>query len=298
MGLMLANNRQYEAKNAMDAALDVGALFEPKRTPTILPNGTMDTDTFTIYREMSDGSQVVLNAGVKKNYYAGSYATLLETAEAMFPNSVTGMQVFGNGQVLVFVQDIGIGTSFDDGDELTTHIMWTASLDSTFASAAHGFAFRPFCTNQLRMSTLQLAQKRTLNHDGLMFSKARIMAEAHNRFDAFVGNARMLKALPLTPLLKKRVLDEVAPLVTDPDAAQKAINHAERRRDGILYFLSEEVERFGENAYSLYQAVNSYEFHTATKGKNQELKQVKQVSGHTPGVSLTSQAQALLLAAV
>ena len=77
----------------------------------------------------------------------------------------------------------------------------------------------------------------------------------------------MLKGLQMTNSLRNRILDEVAPLITDPDANQKAVNFAEKRRDGIMYFYGEEVEKFGENAFSLYQAVQSYEFHTRNQGQ-------------------------------
>ena len=188
-----------------------------------------------------------------------------------------------------------MGHSFDDGDELRTHIMYTASLDSTFSTAAHGFNFRPFCTNQIPMSTLQMAQKRTKRHNELLFSKAQIMANAHGVLQRFITDAQVLKGLELTPTLKKRILDEVAPLVTDEDAAPKAVNHAERRRNGVLYFLEPEVEQFGNNAYALYQAVSTYEFHVKTDGKQQELKQAKQVANQ--GADMTARAGRLLLAA-
>jgi len=107
----------------------------------------------------------------------------------------------------------------------------------------------------------------------------------------------MLKGLAMTPSLKARVLDEVAPLITDPDASPKAVNHAERRRDGILYFYGEEADTFGENAYSLYQAVQSFEYHTATKGKQQAIKQVRVVSDPEKAQGLTLRASEMLLAA-
>lgn len=298
MGYMLSNNKQYEGANAIDAALDCEALFEPQVTGTILPNGETDDSTFTVYREYADGTQAVLNAGVKKGYHAGSYRSLLNTAEAMFPNSVTGMQVYEQGAVLVMTQEIDEPYAFGDGDSLTRHVMYTASLNSAFSTRAIGFTFRPFCTNQEGSGTLQLAQKRTKNHDEMLFSKATIMAQAAEQFDRFISNATMLKGLAMTASLKERVLDEVAPLITDPEAAPKAVNHAERRRDGILYFYEDEAATFGHNAFSLYQAVQTYEFHTATKGKNQAIKQVSVVAEPEKGQSRTIRAGQILLAAV
>ena len=299
MGYMLATNKKYaDGISAIDAALDADALFTPQTTGTILPNGSVDDNTFTVYREYADGTQAVLKAGAGKNYYTGSYESILNTAEAMFPLSVTGMQTWHHGSILVFTQDIDEPYTFGDGDSLTRSIMYTASMNSTFSTRAIGFTFRPFCTNQEGLGELQISQKRSKNHDEMLFSKAQIMAEAANRFDAFITDATMLKGLEMTNSLRNRILDAVAPLITDPDANQKAVNFAEKRRDGIMYFYGEEADKFGHNAFSLYQAVQSYEFHMATKGKAQEMKQTKVVTDPEDAQALTLTARQMLLASV
>lgn len=297
MGYMLTKNRNYtEPRTAIDAGLDSDALFEPQITGTILPNGTVCDKSFTVYREYADGEQVVLNSGVKEGYYAGSYKTLLDTAEALFPNSVTNMQTWDNGALLVFTQDIDDQFTFGDGDSFTKHIMYTASLNSTLTTKAIGFTFRPFCTNQEGQGTLQLAQKRTRNHDGLLFSKAKVMAKYADAFDRFVANATLLKGLEMTNQLRRDILAEVAPLIDDPEANTKAINSAEKRRDGIMYYYEQEADTFGHNAFSLYQAVQSYEFHVGTKGKSTEIKKVNVVSDPSRAQSLTLQTGRMLLA--
>jgi hypothetical protein len=299
MAHMLTRSKTWEqGKSATDAALDSDALFEPQLTGTILPNGTVDESSFTLYRELGNGEQVVLNAGVKEGYYAGSYLSLLNTAEAMFPESVTNMQTWDNGAVLVFTQDIEDEFSFGDGDSLTKHIMYTASLNSTYKTKAIGFTFRPFCTNQQGQGTLQIAQKRTRNHDGLLFQKAQVMSNYADAFDRFITNATMLKGLQMTNFLRNTILDKVAPLIVDADANTKAVNAAEKRRDGIMYYYEEEANTFGHNAYSLYQAVQSYEFHVGTKGKSKQLKQVNVVSDPSRAQSLTIQTGEMLLASV
>jgi hypothetical protein len=298
MGYMLSTNKQYDGISAIDAALDADALFTPKTTGTILPNGSVDENSYTVYREYADGTQAVLKAGAGANYYTGSYESLLNTAEAMFPGSVTGMKTWHHGSILVFTQDIDEPYTFGDGDSITRSIMYTASMNSTFSTRAIGFSFRPFCTNQEGQGELQMSQKRSKNHDEMLFSKAQIMAEAANRFDAFIKDATMLKGLQMTNSLRTRILDQVAPLITDPDANQKAVNFAEKRREGIMYFYGEEAEQFGENAFSLYQAVQSYEFHTGTKGKSKDMKQTKVVTDPEQAQPLALTAREMLLAAV
>ena len=296
MGHMLTHRSEWaHGINAMDGALETESIFEPKVTPTLLPNGTESHKSLTVYREYNDGTQVELNAGVKAGYHAGSYATLINTAEAMFPNSLTKMENYDDGAVLVFTQDIGEEYSFGDGDTLTKHMMYTASLNSTYSTKAIGFTFRPFCTNQESLGTLQLAQKRTKNHDAMLFSKAQIMANYADAFDRFITNATMLKSYTMTNSLLRTVLDQVAPLIIDPEATTKAINYAEKRRDGIVYYYGEEVAKFGENAYSLYQAVQSYEFHVQTKGKSADIKKVNVISDPSANQTLTNKTVDILL---
>lgn len=296
MGHIIQASAQVNGGSVMDAALDAGALFEPQITGTIMPNGTVDTNTFTVYREYADGSQVVLNAGVKEGYHAGSYAQVVTTADAMFPDSCTSLSVLDDGARLLFTQQIGEEHTFQDGDTIINNLMYTASLNSTWSTAIYGFSFRPFCSNQIPMGLVQMSQKRTRNHDTLLFQKAQVLAKSIDAFDRFMGDVAMLKSVQVTELGLRRLLAEVAPLITDPDAAPKAVNHAENRRNAIRYFFAEESDKFGANAWSFYNAVQSYEFHTVTKDKVE--KQAEVVRQPEKKQSLTIKAQGLLMAMV
>lgn len=294
MGHIIKNSEMVIGGSVMDAALDAGALFEPQMTGTILPNGTVDETTFTVYREYDNGDQVVLNAGVKEGYHAGSYAQVVTTADAMFPDSCTSLSVLENGARLMFTQQISDEHVFADGDTIINNLMYTASLNSTWATAIYGFSFRPFCSNQIPMGLVQMSQKRTRNHDTLLFQKAQVLAKSVDAFDRFMSDVTMLKTVQVNEYALRRLLDEVAPLITDEDAAPKAVNHAENRRNGIRYFFAEESERFGANAWSFYNAVQSYEFHTVTKDKVD--KQAEVIRQPEKKQSLTLQARELLMA--
>ena len=56
--------------SVIDCALDAGALFEPKRIHTLLPNGASCDKTFTVYRELEDGSQAVLQIVTGKQIHS------------------------------------------------------------------------------------------------------------------------------------------------------------------------------------------------------------------------------------
>ena len=297
MGYIIGHSDNVEeGRSVMDAALDAGALFEPQVTGTLLPNGTVDNSTFTVYREFEDGRQVVLNAGVKSGYHAGSYAQIVSTADAMFPGSCTSMTVIDDGAALLFTQRIGEAHAWEDGDQMVNYLMYTASLNSTWASAVYGFGFRPFCSNQIPLGLLQLSQKRTRNHDLLLFQKAQVLAKSVSAFDRFMDDATMLKSVKLSEANVRTLLDAVAPLITDEDAAPKAVNHAERRRNGIRYYYAEEVDKFGANAWSFFNAVQTYEFHDVTKDKVE--KQAEVVRQPEKNQSLTLLAHQRLMALV
>lgn len=283
---IITNSEQVDTgTSVMDAALDAGALFEPKVTGTLLPDGTEDTSTFTVYRE-TDNGQVVLNAGVKAGYHAGSYAQLVTTADAMFENSCTSLALLDRGARLMFTQQISEEHVFQDGDSLINNLMYTASLNSTWSTAIYGFSFRPICSNQIPNGLVQLSQKRTRNHDTLLFQKSQVLAKSIDAFDRFMGDVTMLKSVQISEAGLRRLLDEVAPLITDEDAAPKAVNHAQKRRDGIRFYFAEESDKFGANAWSFYNAVQSYEFHDVTKDKVEKQAEVIRQPEKKQGLTL------------
>jgi len=272
MGYMYDTNKPLTS--VMDAALDADALFVPQTEPLALPDGTVPTvesgthagepEFTTIYREHKDGSQTLLNAAVRPGYHAASYAQLFQTADAMFPGTCSGFRVIEDGRKITFTQQLGDTRDIGGGDTVGNFLLYTGSLDSTWASAAYGFAYRPFCTNQIPMGVLQMSQKRTVNHDQLLFKKSVIMARSADVFEQFVSNATLLRGVSLTDRQYVSLRDTVLPDVPD-DAHGKTIAFADRRIAAIDYFWQEEVERVGANAWALFNAFQSYEFHTATK---------------------------------
>lgn len=266
------NLNRSAPKAVIDCALDRDALFTPQVAPLTLPDGTVPSDEKgnalfrTIYREKSDGTQVLLNPAVGGNYHADSYKVLYETADALFPNSCTDFKLIGNGEKVMFNQTLEQEGDLGGGDFVHNHLMYTGSLNSTWATAIYGFAFRPMCSNQIPQGMIQLSQKRTKNHDALLFEKATVLAKSAEVFDRFISDARLLKAISLNRVSYIRMRDLILPTL-DEDAHGRAVKFADKRVEAIDYFYQEEVDRVGENAWALFNAFQSYEFHTATKAK-------------------------------
>lgn len=290
MGYMLKNLSENTV-DVMDRALDADALFTPQVTPLTLPNGT-ETEFATVYRETNDGEQILLNAAVTNGYHAGSYAQIVQTADALFPGTCTGLDVIEGGKRLVFTQELGEGYDLGGGDFVHNHLLYVASLDSTWATACYGVAYRAMCTNQIPTGMVQISQKRTKNHDQLLFQKAQIVAGAVNRFEEFVGNAGMMRGIEITGRDFHRILNVLVPALED-DAHGRAVNAYEAKVAGITYFWEDEVEKVGRNAWALYNAVQSYEFHTVTKGD--ERKQAEVIRQPGKSQALTERVRELVL---
>lgn len=295
-------DKPVEAKSVMDAALDADALFTPQIAPLALPDGTVPTvasgkykgepEFRTVYRETSDGEQVLLNAAVSPGYHAGSYQQLFATADALFPGTLNSFRLIEKGRKVAFTQTIGEAVDLGGGDTVINHLMYVGSLDSTWASACYGYAERVFCTNQLPMGLLQLSQKRTVNHDALLFNKAKILAESVNVFEQFVQDAGVLRSIEVDERTYRRILAELLPEPAE-DAHGKTKALHDRRMVGIAYFWEEEVERVGRNAWALFNAVQSFEFHRVTKGNEQ--KQAEVVRDPNKGQPLAERVRELVL---
>jgi len=284
--------------SVIDSALDADALFVPEQAPLTLPDGTVPESKGspqfrTIYRTKADGSQVLLNPAVSQTYHADSYKVLYDTADSMFPDSCVDFKLLGNGEKVMFTQELGESKDLGGGDTVTSHLMYTGSLDSTWATAIYGFAFRPMCSNQIPMGLLQLSQKRTKNHDAMLFSKALVLAQSASVFDTFTSNAQYMRGITLSQIDYRRVRDQILPTL-DEEASGKAVSFADKRIEAIDYFYQEEADRVGENAWALFNAFQSYEFHTATKEKAE--KQIDVLRKPERNQSLTESFKEVVLA--
>jgi hypothetical protein len=292
-----------ELTSVQDRALDAGALFQPLVAPITLPNGTIPRvasgsnkglpEASIVYRETADGEQYLLNDGVKPGYCAESYGLLVQSADAIFPNTCETLTVAGHGRKLMFTQRIG--EAVDNGELLGNYLMYVGSLDSTWATGVYSFVSRPFCSNQIATGMRQVTQKRTRNHDLLYFTKSQVLAESVGVFDTYIATAGLLRSVKLDQSAYRRLRDSALPKLAD-DAGPRAITMADKRIAGIDYFWQEELDAGnGANAYSLYQAVQSYEYHVATKGRTINQAEVVRDPARRSPLSESVKAAALAL---
>lgn len=262
-------------QNATDMALDRGFLFTPKRAPLTLPDGTIETTKkgrpmfHMVYREMPDGSQRLLNPAVGDGFAISGYDLLTQTVDALFPESTIDMQMIGDGRrIMIRVRPSDPVTIHGD-DRLSMEILFVASLDNGWKTAAYGTTHRYFCANQMRLADIAFGVKRTRNHDGLLFDRSAIMARSTGVFAEFTDRARFFSMCAVDRSDYVRIMDRLMPRPEGKDGAEphgKTLAVWERKRKGVDYYWAVERDRCGWNGWALLQAIQSYEFHDKTKG--------------------------------
>jgi hypothetical protein len=295
--------KSTETTNVVDAALDAGALFEVKSeamtvagtTPTI-KEGTYQGQPLQkiIYRDLPEGPKV-LNV-VHPSFPESNSLQVAEVAEPLFPESCTGMAVIEDGERFSFTQEIGDEIDLGGGDTIRPHLLWTASLNSTWSTGAHGLGHRFFCTNQLPLAKAHIKVRRTLNHDLTLASRSAIIAQVTDRLAVFMETVSTLKSIQVS---KAQVDKIIADLIPEPaeDAHGKTVNTYERKVAAVRYYLGEEADGpAAGSAWAVWNAFQSAESHKLTEGKAQARRQVDMVVNNSQ--PLTEAAEARLLALV
>lgn len=273
---MLGNgDGTHRAASVVDAAIEAQALFEVHKTGVALPDGSVpliekgkykgEPEVAQTYRVLPDGTQHRLAPNVGPGYPTSNYLQLVQMAEDLFPGTCQALEVFGKGRRLMFTQDLGREIDLGDGDIIRPQLLWTASLDQSWASQFASLAYRAFCANQLPFADGVMKVKRTTNHDVRLFEAGAVLAFTMERFESFADQAKTLKSIPVPAERFRVILERLLPEPPE-DASTRAKNAHDRKVAGIRYFWKDEADRVGHNAWAVYNAIQSYEFHRGTKG--------------------------------
>ena len=280
--VMMTSRNTTESGNAVDAAIDAGALFEVHSTPMEIEGGFVPTIhggmyegqpmRKVTYREMDNGSKKVLNIA-HPSFPESNYLQVFETAEALFPDSTTNMVVLEDGGRLLFSQEIGEAIDLGNGDEIKPSLLWTASLDSTWATGCHGLAERAFCSNQLPLAKVHMMARRTINHDSTLAYRAQILAGVMDQIEVFVQNVSTLRGITLSKSQFDTIISKILPAPAD-DAHGKTVNAYAKKMAAVNYYYGEEAGGpAAGTAWAAFNAIQSAESHSFTEGKNQIRKQ-------------------------
>jgi len=289
--------------NVVDAALEAGALFQVKSeamtvagsVPTI-KDGSYKGQPLQkiIYRDLPEGPKV-LNV-VHPSFPESNYLQVAEIAEALFPETCQAMAVIEDGERFSFTQAIGEGVDLGGGDVIRPHLLWTASLNSTWSTGAHGLGHRFFCTNQLPLADAHIKVRRTLNHDFTLVTRSAIIAQVTERLQAFGEKVTTLKRIKVSEAQTDALINSLIPEPAE-GAHGKTINTYQTKVAAIRYYLGEESSGpAAGTAWGFWNAVQSAESHKLTEGKAQARRQVDMIVNESQ--PLTTAAETRLLAMV
>ena len=286
------------SKSTIDTALDVGALFEVKAEPMQVAGAipvTVKGDPVRkiLYRDTVEGPKV-LNV-VTANFPESNYLNVLETAEALFPDSCVSMKLIDGGERLVFTQSIGEAIDLGGGDTIEPNLIWTASLNSTWTTSCSGYGERFFCTNQLPLADTHIKVRRSRNHDQNLMMRSVILDQTTEAMKYFATKMSSLRSIQMSPTQSAAMIEGA--LGPRPEKSTRSQNHWDKKLAAISYFMGEEDQGpSAGTAFAVWNAIQSAETHVFTKGKNQEVKQTEMVVTNTQ--PLTTRFERRILATV
>lgn len=262
-------------------------------------SGKYEGASLNVYVVRDDTDDVLGLHSSKYDRRMDGYRTVVETAEQLFPNTTTSCTLFGNGERMILTQDLGEAVDVGGGDTLLPQIVWTSSLNGTWATAVYDVMYRLFCQNQLMGTNSLWKVRRTTNHGDLVTARASILEGSMRRAKAQTEIARVLSDGAYTRDQFFALVEKLVPEVPH-DASVRAQNQVVRLRGSMLVAWGNEVQAWGRhgmgNRWLAYNAVQGAEQHSVNAGfktgSEARLKSLaKSVEGKTP---LAEKAHALL----
>ena len=189
------------------------------------------------------------------------YKPVLRVAEALFPKCASSLTLFGQGEKVVFGQNIGKTVDLGDDDILKPMLYWTSSLNGQWTTAVYNVMNRLFCQNQLIGMTPIISVRHTSNHDILLDMRAEILREQIKRAEVFAGMARVLKDQEFTDIQFRELVHNLVPDPEEPDPGTLKVNHILRKRGAMANAWITEREEFGRNRWAAYNAIQGAEQH-------------------------------------
>ena len=298
-------------KSLLDVARDAGADFDVSYADASYVNpdsGTLVTPRVEKGRYQGNPQNVFVvrrdngcTVGLHSHRYprTDGYKPVLRVAETLFPRSASTLTLFGQGEKVVFGQNIGNAVDLGGGDILHPMLYWTSSLNGQWATAVYSVMNRLFCQNQLIGATPIISVRHTINHDQMLDMRAEILHEQIKRAEVFAEMARVLKDQQYTDMQFRALTYNLVPDPEEADPVTHKVNNILRKRGAMTLAWREEVDNWGRNRWAAYNAVQGAEQHRilarAAGGRlNPNRSLERTLNG---GALLASRAMELLLAA-
>jgi len=218
------------------------------------------------------------------------YATVLDQAEMLFPNTADMCTLFGKGERLVFTQNLGDEVDLGNGDTLQPRLVWTSSLNGAWATSVRSMMHRLSCTNQLMGTTPLWKVRRTANHSDLVEARAQILSNQMAHAEAYANQARILASQEYTDDEFRNLIQHLVPDRQDQDISDRALDNDLAKRGAMMLKWKQEKDNFGAGSHLMgskwlaYNAVQGAEQHYINQNwkYDPEKALAKSVEGKTP----------------
>ena len=194
------------------------------------------------------------------------YKHVLDVMEDLFPNSCTGITVFGQGEKAIIAQEIGdaidLGMFNGEQDILQPYVYTRMSLNSSWSTESIPMVKRLVCENALGHKEKLFRVKATANHDHRLTLAAEIMQASIDQTYELAAMANGFKDCDFRGHEFTKLVNDLFPY--DPEASKRTKNKtlAKKSMLGTEWHRQASVVDGTANMWTAYNVVQGVEQHT------------------------------------
>ena len=194
------------------------------------------------------------------------YKHVLDVMEDLFPNSCTGITVFGQGEKAIIAQEIGdaidLGMFNGEQDILQPYVYTRMSLNRSWSTESIPMVKRLVCENALGHKEKLFRVKATANHDHRLTLAAEIMQASIDQTYELAAMANGFKDCDFRGHEFTKLVNDLFPY--DPEASKRTKNKtlAKKSMLGTEWHRQASVVDGTANMWTAYNVVQGVEQHT------------------------------------
>ena len=198
------------------------------------------------------------------------YKHVYETLENLFPESCTGVHVFGAGERVVVEQQLDEPLDLGDGDTIQPFIYTRMSLNGVWKTEIIPMQKRLACENMLGHTGQLVSVRATKNHDDHLTMRSAVLETSMEQARKLANIARVLKDQEFTDMQFYQMVQQIVP-VLEEDAPPRAITNRNKKVAAIGSTWAGEKETWANtngygNRWLAYNAVQGAEQHLINSG--------------------------------
>jgi len=217
------------------------------------------------------------------------YKHVYDTLEQLFPESCTGVSVFGHGERVVVEQVLDDPFDLGGGDTIQPFIYTRMSLNGVWKTEIIPIQQRISCENMLGHAGQLIGVKATKNHDNMLTMRAAVLESSMEQTRTMQVMARVLKDQEFTDAQFAQLVAAVFPQ-PEPDAHHKTVTARNLRVAAVGTAWRAEKEQWDTEvgdrwlAYNAFQGAEQHRISAGYKDTDsaQERSYTRALDGKTP----------------